>query len=276
MEKKKMLTILSELCLLACTVVCWLPVYYFVISAFRLRKDIVKYPLKVIWERFTLENFSYVWKNMKLAQSLFNTGFITIMTLVLLIAVSSMAGFALSRIKGRFFRAYYSANVALMVVPFISCLLSLVILSTKIRLYNTLWGCIFIHTAWHLPFCTFLYAGFMGALPMELEEAAYIDGCSTFQVYFQIFLPLLAPITATCCIRSGITIWNDYLLSSTLLNSARKPTLMVGINSFFGEYVSEYGYAFAGIILASLPISVLFIFLQKYFIKGLTAGAVKG
>lgn len=249
---------------------------YFVISAFKLRKDIVKYPLKVIWERFTLENFSYVWKNMKLAQSLFNTGFITIMTLIFLIAVSSMAGFALSKIKGRFFRAYYSANVALMVVPFISCLLSLVILSTKIRLYNTLWGCIFIHTAWHLPFCTFLYAGFMGALPMELEEAAYIDGCSTFQVYFQIFLPLLAPITATCCIRSGITIWNDYLLSSTLLNSARKPTLMVGINSFFGEYVSEYGYAFAGIILASLPISVLFIFLQKYFIKGLTAGAVKG
>jgi len=69
---------------------------------------------------------------------------------------------------------------------------------------------------------------------------------------------------------------NDFLLSSTLLNSARKPTLMVGINSFFGEYVSEYGYAFAGIILASLPISILFIFLQKYFIKGLTAGAVKG
>ncbi len=276
MEKKKILTILSELCLLICTVVCWLPVYYFVISAFKLRKDIVKYPLHIIWERFTVDNFSYVWKNMKLAQSLFNTSFITIVTLILLIGVSSMAGFALSRIKGKFFQVYYRANVALMVVPFISCLLSLVILSTKLNLYNTVWGCIFIHTAWHLPFCAFLYAGFMGSLPVELEEAAYIDGCSTFQVYFQIFLPLLAPITATCCIRSGITIWNDFLLSSTLLNSARKPTLMVGINSFFGEYVSEYGYAFAGIILASLPISILFIFLRKYFINGLTAGAVKG
>ncbi len=276
MEKKKILTILSELCLLICTVVCWLPVYYFVISAFKLRKDIVKYPLHIIWERFTVDNFSYVWKNMKLAQSLFNTSFITIVTLMFLIGVSSMAGFALSRIKGKFFQVYYRANVALMVVPFISCLLSLVILSTKLNLYNTVWGCIFIHTAWHLPFCAFLYAGFMGSLPVELEEAAYIDGCSTFQVYFQIFLPLLAPITATCCIRSGITIWNDFLLSSTLLNSARKPTLMVGINSFFGEYVSEYGYAFAGIILASLPISILFIFLRKYFINGLTAGAVKG
>ena len=276
MEKKKILTILSELCLLICTVVCWLPVYYFVISACKLRTDIVKYPLHIIWERFTVDNFSYVWKNMKLAQSLFNTSFITIVTLILLIGVSSMAGFALSRIKGKFFQVYYRANVALMVVPFISCLLSLVILSTKLNLYNTVWGCIFIHTAWHLPFCAFLYAGFMGSLPVELEEAAYIDGCSTFQVYFQIFLPLLAPITATCCIRSGITIWNDFLLSSTLLNSARKPTLMVGINSFFGEYVSEYGYAFAGIILASLPISILFIFLRKYFIKGLTAGAVKG
>ena len=268
--------IASELFLLFCTALCWLPIYYFIISAFKSRKDIVKYPLHIIWERFTLGNFSYVWKNMKFAQSLFNTEFITVMTLILLIVISSLAGFALSRIKGRFFRTYYSVNVALMVVPFISCLLSLVMLSTKINLYNSVWGCIFIHVAWHLPFCTFLYSGFMSALPMELEEAAYIDGCSTFQVYFQVFLPLLAPITATCCIRSGITIWNDFLLSSTLLNSARKPTLMVGINSFFGEYVSEYGYAFAGIILASLPISILFIFLQKYFIKGLTAGAVKG
>lgn len=276
MKNKKIFTVLGELCLLCCTVICWLPVYYFVISAFKSRRDIVKYPLQIVWEKFTLDNFSYVWKNLKFARSLFNTGFITVMTLILLIAVSSMAGFALSRIKGKFFRACYCVNVALMVVPFISCLLSLVILSTKISLYNSVWGCVFIHTAWHLPFCTFLYAGFMGALPVELEEAAYIDGCSAFQVYVRIFLPLLAPVTATCCIRSGITIWNDFLLSSTLLNSARKPTLMVGINSFFGEYVSEYGYAFAGIILASLPISVLFIFLQKYFMKGLTAGAVKG
>lgn len=274
--KKRLLVWISEFFLLICTVICWLPVYYFVISAFKPRKDIVKYPLQVLRNRVTLDNFAYVWENMKLARSLMNTGLITVTTLLILVVISSMAGFALARIKGKFFQTYYSVNVALMVVPFISCLLSLVILSTRLHLYNSNWGCILIHAAWHLPFCTFLYTGFMKSLPTELEEAAYIDGCSTFEVYYRIFLPLLTPVTATCCIRSGITIWNDFLLSSALLNSARTPTLMVGINSFFGEYVSEYGYAFAGIILASLPVSVLFLFLQKYFIKGLTAGAVKG
>jgi raffinose/stachyose/melibiose transport system permease protein len=116
----------------------------------------------------------------------------------------------------------------------------------------------------------------MRAIPNELEEAAYIDGCSMFRVYFNVFLPLLTPVTATCLIRCGIGIWNDYLVSVSLLNSVRQPTLMVAVYSFFGQYVSEYGYAFAGIIMASLPVIVMFIFLQKYFIKGLTAGAVKG
>ena len=141
---------------------------------------------------------------------------------------------------------------------------------------GSLWSCILIQAAWNMPFAIFLYTGFMRAIPNELEEAAYIDGCSMFRVYFNVFLPLLTPVTATCLIRCGIGIWNDYLVSVSLLNSVRQPTLMVAVYSFFGQYVSEYGYAFAGIIMASLPVIVMFIFLQKYFIKGLTAGAVKG
>lgn len=113
-------------------------------------------------------------------------------------------------------------------------------------------------------------------LPKELEEAAYIDGCSTFGVYSRIFLPLLAPVTATCAIRCGVGIWNDYLVCRSLLNENKNPTLMVGINGFFGARAMEFGYAFAGIILVSLPMIVLFLCLQKYFIKGIAAGAVKG
>ena len=116
----------------------------------------------------------------------------------------------------------------------------------------------------------------MRGISRDLEDAAYIDGCSTFGVYSRIFLPLLAPVTASCCIVSGIGIWNDYLVSLSILSVTDYPTLMVGMNGFFSEKGNELGYAFAGILLASIPMIILFLFLQKYFIKGIAAGSVKG
>ena len=132
------------------------------------------------------------------------------------------------------------------------------------------------HAPWHLRLQRGLFAGFMQSLPRELEEAAYIDGCTTLGVYSRVFLPLLTPVTATCAIRCGVGIWNDYLVCRSLLNENKNPTLMVGINGFFGARAMEFGYAFAGIILVSLPMIILFLCLQKYFIKGIAAGAVKG
>ena len=274
--KKKLPVLISELLFLLITVMIWIPIYHFVIGSLKTREDIVMFPLSVEPGMLSFNNYLYVWQNMKIGNAILITAVITLGSLLVTVLVSSLAGYALARIRGKFFDFCYKYAVTLMVVPFISCLLMLVRLSTRLNLYSTILGCILIHAAWHAPFCTFLYTGFMKSIPMELEEAAYIDGCSTFKTYKVVFLPLLAPVTATCCIRSGITIWNDYLVSKALLNSVRTPTLMVSISSFFGEYVSEYGYAFAGIVIASLPITLIFIFLQKYFIKGLTAGAVKG
>ena len=277
MKAKKLLgRFTTEILFLLATAVWWLPIYYFVIGAFKQRIDIVKFPLVVIPDMVSIDNFTYAIKKMNLFSALGNTGFITFVSLLMLVVFGSLAGFAIARVKHRLFTWFYSSIIALMVVPFIGALIPIVVLIRDIGLTNSLLGCILIMVAWNLPFSVFLYTGFMRALPKELEEAAYIDGCSMFQVYYRVFLPLLAPVTATCCIRCGIGIWNDYLVSSSLLNSVRQPTLMVAIYSFFGQYVSEYGYAFAGIIMASLPIVLLYVFLQKYFIKGIAAGAVKG
>ena len=268
--------IVSWLALALATVILWMPIYYFVIGAFKKRTDIVKHPLVIDVSKMSLDNFSYAFKKMNLFKALGNTGFITVISLLLVIACGSLAGFAVARIRHRLFQVFYTAIIALMVVPFIGALIPIVVLINRIGLYGSLWGNVMIQAAWNLPFSIFLFTGFMRALPKEMEDAAYIDGCSTFGIYGRIFLPLLKPVTATCCIRAGIGIWNDYLVSNSLLNSARQPTLMVAVYQFFGQYVSEYGYAFAGIIMASLPIVVMFLFLQKYFIKGLVAGAVKG
>lgn len=274
--KRKLRTVVEETILAVCTIIMMIPIYYLVIGAFKKRTDIVKFPLTINADIFTLENFPYVIKKMDYWKALGNTVFITVMALVIVIICASLAGFAIARIRSRIFSSYYKLLVTLMVIPFIGCLLPLTTLSSKLGLYNNIWGCILIQAAWNMPFSVFLYAGFMGDLPRELEEAAYIDGCSTFGVYSRIFLPLLAPVTATCCIRQGVGIWNDYLVTRTLLNENKNPTLMVGINSFFGARGSELGYAFTGILLVSIPMVILFLCLQKYFIKGIAAGAVKG
>ncbi|MDD3163159.1 MAG: carbohydrate ABC transporter permease [Sphaerochaetaceae bacterium] len=278
-RKRMARTIAGELLFLLLTLFVLIPVYYFIIGAFKGRLDIVKFPLSInlsMIKDVGFSNFSYVFKRMKMFQALLNTGAITIFSLVIVVICGSLAGFVISRVNRKFFSAVYTTLVALMVVPFIGCLIPLVIQSTQLKTYNSLIGCILIQSAWNLPFAVFLFTGFMRALPKELEESAYIDGCTMIGTYFKIFLPLLAPVTATCCIRGGVGIWNDYLVSNSLLNSVQTPTLMVGINMFFGARKTEYGYAFAGIILASLPIVILFLFLQKYFIKGIVAGAVKG
>ena len=268
--------IVSWFALALATVVLWIPIYYFVIGAFKKRTDIVKHPLTLDFSRMSFDNFTYAFKKMNLFKALGNTGFITVIALLIVIICGSLAGFAIARIHHKVFRVFYTVVIALMVVPFIGALIPIVVLIHRIGLYRSLWGNVLIQAAWNLPFSIFLFTGFMQSLPKEMEDAAYIDGCSTFGIYLRIFLPLLKPVTATCCIRAGIGIWNDYLVSNSLLNSARQPTLMVAVYQFFGQYVSEYGYAFAGIIMASLPIVIMFLFLQKYFIKGLVAGAVKG
>ena len=276
MRKSRVRVLIEELILFLCAGVALIPVYYFVISAFKKRTNIVKFPLELNMEMFTLENFPAMVKKMQFFPALKNTTIITVVSLVLVVLLSSIAGFAIARIANRFLKLYYNGLVALMVIPYIGCILPLVTLSVNLDVYNSLWSCILIQTAWNLPFSTFLYSGFMQTIPKELEEAAYIDGCRTLGVYSKIFLPLLAPVTATCCIRQGIGMWNDYLTCRSLLNGDRTPTLMVGVRSFFGAYRSDYGYAFAAILMSSLPMIILFIFLQKYFIKGLAAGAVKG
>ena len=266
----------EELILLIATVIVLIPIYYFVIGAFKPRKSILQHPFIITKAMFTTGNFPRAIKAMKYWKAVRNTGSITLISLLLIIFCASLAGFAIARVRYKFFELYYSLLVTCMVIPFVACVIPLVVQSVSLGTHNSLLGPILIQVAWNIPFATFLFTGFMRGIPIDLEDAAYIDGCSTFGVYSRIFLPLLAPVTASCCIVCGIGIWNDYLVSTSILSVTDYPTLMVGMSGFFSEKGNELGYAFAGILLASIPMMVLFLFLQKYFIKGIAAGSVKG
>ncbi|MDO4488519.1 MAG: carbohydrate ABC transporter permease [Eubacteriales bacterium] len=278
-KAEKIRTVIGEILLAILTVIIFIPIYYFAIGAFKTRSDIVQHPLVITIEglkKVGFKNFAYVWGRTKVVESLFNTATITFISIIVVVIFASLAGFAIARVKRKAFETFYALLVAMMVIPFIGCLIPLVKQSVAIGTYGSIWACILIQIAWNLPFATFLFVGFMGGIPKDLEEAAYIDGCSMLGTYFRIFLPLLTPVISTCCIRCGVGIWNDFLVTSTMVNQVDAPTLMVSLYKFFGSRSTEYGYAFAGIILSSIPMITVFLLLQKNFIKGLTAGAVKG
>lgn len=154
-KQKKLRSFIEELVLALCTIIMLVPIYYLVLGAFKDRKDIIKYPLLLTKELFTLENFPYVINKMKYWQALANTVTITLASLVIVIICASLAGFAIARIRSKLFRGYYSVLVTLMVIPFIGCLLPLTVQATRLGTYDSIWGCILIQSAWNMPFATF-------------------------------------------------------------------------------------------------------------------------
>ena len=153
-KQKKLHSFIEELVLALCTIIMLVPIYYLVLGAFKDRKDIIKYPLLLTKELFTLENFPYVINKMKYWQALANTVTITLASLVIVIICASLAGFAIARIRSKLFRGYYSVLVTLMVIPFIGCLLPLTVQATRLGTYDSIWGCILIQSAWNMPFAT--------------------------------------------------------------------------------------------------------------------------
>ncbi len=163
-----------------------------------------------------------------------------------------------------------------MIVPALTILVPLYKFVVDIGGINTRWAIILVHITFSLPLTIFLFTGFIGSVPRELDEAALIDGCNRFQIFFKIILPLLKPITSTVIILVGVGIWNDYQFSVFFLQKRDVATITVSLSQFFSQFQNDLSYVAAGCIIGMLPLAVLYMALQKYFIKGLSDGAIKG
>lgn len=162
-----------------------------------------------------------------------------------------------------------------MMIPFHSIMITLLKVSRDLGVQGSLWGLSLIYVGLGAPMAVFLYHGFTKGIPLEIEEAAIMDGANQFQLFFQIVLPLLAPITSTIIILNTLWIWNDYLLPLLMLTNVNNHTILLATRSFFGTYTNEWGKILATLILAMLPIFMLYLLLQKYIIKGISEGAIK-
>ncbi len=251
------------------------PTFYAFMSALKTNGEILKDSM-ALPERLNLDNFVYLFQETEFPRALLNSTILTVVSMVLIIIVVPMAAYGIERKQSRATRAVYSIFIAGMMIPFQVYMVPLFKQLKVLGLYGTLTGPVVIYVAGAGCFGVLLYCSFIQGIPKELEEAAAIDGCGRFRIFWQIVFPLLKPCTSSLIIINGLGIWNDYLMPSLVLNSDTGATINVEIFSFVDQFTSRWDVVFAGTVCAMLPILIIFLCLQKYFVKGVAAGAVKG
>jgi raffinose/stachyose/melibiose transport system permease protein len=226
--------------------------------------------------------------NVRYASSFFSSMLITITSVGLLVFFSSMAAWVLVRTRTILSSVIFMVFVSAMVIPFQVVMFPLIswfhllevklgIFHTPFRLLQNYPGIIFAYLGFGSSLSIFLFHGFIKSVPLELEEAATIDGCSKASVFFKIVFPILTPITVTVIILNGIWIWNDYLLPLLVLGSGNHvQTLPLAVASFVGSFVKRWDLILTATLMTMLPVIIVFLILQKHIIKGIVDGAVKG
>lgn len=203
-----------------------------------------------------------------------NSILITAFSLLLMILVCSMAGFILQRRRDKLATiSNFVLLTGLMIPP---AIVPTIWVMQTIGIYKTLHGMVLIEVALNCSFSCILYRGFMGSIPREIDEAAVIDGCGSWGVYFRIIMPLLRPVTATVIVLSTINIFNDFVNPMYFLPGTRNITVQQTLYNFSGQYTSDYNLLFADVMLITIPPLLLFIFFNKQIVSGMVAGAIKG
>ncbi|KJY54295.1 ABC transporter, permease protein, putative xylobiose porter [Bifidobacterium coryneforme] len=208
-------------------------------------------------------------------KSVLNSVVVTVGTTAMVCILGAAAAYPLARRLTRFNKLVSAFILSMMMIPPLSILVPLYSFLVKIGGVNNYWGIIVVLTATNLPLSVFLYTAFIKAIPPAIDEAGELDGANRLQVFIRLVLPMLKPVTATVIIMTGSTVWNDYALSSYILTDPSAQTIAPRVASFFSANTNNLGVAAAASLIAAVPMVVAYMFLQKYFIAGMVAGAVK-
>ena len=278
-KQKKRRQVITIIVLIIVFILFVIPFILVLINVFKTKGDITSNPLALIGEHgFTLKNFPEAMAKMDFWNVFKNSAIITFSATVLTILFSAMASFVIVRNNWKACTLFFALMIASMVIPFQVLMVPLVsvyggifgILGSRITL-------IFMHVGFSVSMATFMFHGAIHSnIPIELEEAALIDGCSRWQTFWIIVFPLLKPTVATVAIIDAMAFWNDYLLPSLVLTDKEIYTIPIATQAFYGTYSTDIGLVMAALLLAMLPILILYLFLQKHIVAGVTAGAVKG
>jgi raffinose/stachyose/melibiose transport system permease protein len=227
-------------------------------------------------ESLHYRNYIEAWQKVEFPTVLLNSVIVTVFSVGGMVILGAAAAWRMVRRPHIISRVIFILFVAAMVIPFQSVMIPMVKVAKVIGLTNTRPGVIIIYFGFGMPLTVFLLHGFVKGVPRELEESAYIDGCTTIQSFFFVVLPLLRIMIVTVIILQTLWIWNDFLLPALILFSTRLHTIPLGVFRFFGQHMDRWDFALATLTMGMSPIIVFFLFLQKYVIRGVTAGSVKG
>lgn len=251
------------------------PVYFAIISAFKSNGDILKAPL-AFPSGLYLQNFQDLFAKTDFFTAIWHTVFLTVVSEVLIVLVVPISAYAIERHKSRATQLVYVYFTAGMMIPFHLYMFPLFRELRVFGLYGTLAGPIISYIAGSVAFGSLLYSSFLKGVPIDIEEAAKIDGCTEFQAFWRVVFPLLGPCTASLVVLNGLSIWNDFLLPYLVLPSDKAKTITVAVYSFVGQYTARWDIVFAGTLISLVPALIIYVSLQKYFVKGIMSGAAKG
>jgi raffinose/stachyose/melibiose transport system permease protein len=251
-----------------------IPFYFVLINSFKSFAEILIDA--AAWPKeFLFSNYLKVWDILNFPRAFWNSLVITVISIAGIVVITSMAAWKMVRTPGKFSKILFIFFVSAMVIPFQTVMIPLMKLGGLLGLTNSIPGLIMMYFGFGVPLSLFLYHGFVKTIPYEIEEAARIDGCSQFGVFWRIVFPLLKPITVTVVILNTLWIWNDYLLPLLVLQDAELRTIPLAASAFFAQYTKQWDMGLAALVLGVTPIIVFFLFLQKHIIKGIASGSIK-
>ncbi len=250
------------------------PIVIIVITAFKPNLEVLTNPTGLP-QAPTFDNFVTSWQDAGFANLFFNSVLLTVVSMTVATFVAALASYAIVRQATRIGSGVYLLLAAGIFLPMQLALVPQFRVVRDLGLINNYAGVILIYIAGALPFGVFLMAAFMRQVPKEIVEAAVIDGAGYFTLFRRIFLPLARPAIATFWVLQGVGVWNDYLVPQLLLTDPSKRTLTTGVLYFKAQYLADWGNIMAAVLIMSLPILLLFVFAQRFFVSGLYAGAVK-
>ena len=275
-KSRKAAETIKVIVLILCCILFLLPVYFLVMNSFKSLNEILISFISLP-KQFTLRNYAGAMEKINYLRTFGNTLFLTVGSVLLTLIVCSLAGYKIQRTRRKISKITKSYMAIGQMVPFAVIMVPLSQILGKLGINNNLPGLLFVYCAMYIPMMTFVYSGYCDSISEQLDEAATIDGCNQFQVFFHVILPLTKPILVTMAVLAAVWTWNDLLVALIAIDQMPLMTLTRRIQNFIGfQSGTEWDFFTASVTLAMVPIIVLYGFLQQYVQSGITAGAVKG
>ena len=278
MKRKKQLSLLGTCVFTILSLVYILPIFIVLFNSFKKKAFINLEPFKLPTEKnfVGFENYQAAIDQYGLLDAVGWTVFITVGSVLVILVCTSMCAWYITRVQDRFTKTVYLLCVFSMVVPFQMVMFTLALVADRLKL-NTPWGIIIVYLGFGAGLAVFMFCGFVKSIPLEIEEAALIDGCSPLRTFFSVVLPIMKPTYISVGILETMWIWNDFLLPYLVLDLNKYKTISIAIQYMKGSYGRvDMGAIMAALILAVIPVVVFYLACQKHIIKGVAAGAVKG